>query len=67
MNDLLVLWRLLQEAGDVATLAVLVVLWVIWRNDLRHIGTDLRELKQSHLAHLEWHAEEGRRGAPPGQ
>lgn len=55
MDTLVYVWFILKEAGQVAPIVGLGILVVIWRNDLRHLQQDLRELKEAFYHHLEWH------------
>lgn len=58
MGELLALWNVLRQLGDVASLGILVVLLVIWRNDLAHVAKDVAWLKEKFIEHLEMHAKE---------
>jgi len=59
--DLVVIWTFLQELGTVAQLGVLVVVFIIWRNDLRHVQATLDELRKDFAAHIKWHLNGGKK------
>lgn len=65
MEELKFVWALLKEGGQIAPLATLVVLLIIWRNDLKHVANDLAEVKRGFLKHLEWHAGNPHPRIPP--
>ena len=55
-----VLWPIylfLREAGQFAPLVVLVIGYIAWKNDLKHIAADMTWIKKQLIDHLKWHAE----------
>ena len=58
MQMLYAIWSLLKDAGDIATIGVLVVLWFIWKNDLKHMAKDVCELKMWFRDHIKWHMDQ---------
>lgn len=55
MPELYAIWSLLKGAGDIAGIGVLVIMVLIWKNDLKHLTKDVGELTKWFKEHMQWH------------
>lgn len=57
MTEVIALWKFLQELGQVSMIGVLVAIFFIWKNDLKHLAEGLKKVEAMILRHLAWHSE----------
>ena len=57
MFEFKLIYDAVREEGQFAPLVVLVVLYIVRKNDLNHIVKDVAEVKKLVLEHLKWHSE----------
>ncbi len=55
MPELYTIWSLLKGAGDIAGIGVLVIMVLIWKNDLKHLTKDVADLTKWFQKHMQWH------------
>ena len=55
--DLITIYNIMREGGQFAPYVVVVILWIMWKNDLVHLKEDVVWIKSQLVKHLAWHAE----------
>lgn len=55
--EVMLVYNIVRETSQFAPLVVVVIMLVVWKNDLKHFAADVKWIKAELVKHLRWHAE----------